>query len=254
MKFNMRLLGGLHKMKRIVLISSILLTALMLTTWTAWSADVERDALIALYNGTNGGGWTNNTGWNTDADYCSWYGVTCDGSGSVTYLWLDDNQLSGTIPSELGNLSNLWSLYLDHNQLNGPIPSELGSLSNLRDLILGSNQFSGPIPAELGNLSNLQRLFLDQNQLNGPIPAELGNLSNLQYLILSSNQLSGPIPSELANLSSLVTLDLLFNPGLVCWETADALNWALSIDFYYGPEVVCNNFGTFEIHLPIVLR
>ena len=37
----------------------------------------ECDALVALYNSTNGAGWTNNTGWLQTDTPCSWYGVTC---------------------------------------------------------------------------------------------------------------------------------------------------------------------------------
>ena len=70
-------------------------------------------------------------------------------------------------------------LYRAHSQLSGPIPAELGNLTNLRDVRLNSNQLSGPIPAELGDLASLATLLLGGNRLSGPIPAELGNLTNL---------------------------------------------------------------------------
>ena len=69
-----------------------------------------------------------------------WHGVSTDADGRVAELDLDGKQLSGPIPSELGNLE---SLSLRDNQLSGPIPSELGNLDNLRALSLGNNQFSG---------------------------------------------------------------------------------------------------------------
>ena len=70
-------------------------------------------------------------------------------SGSIPVLSLRDNQLSGPIPSELGNLDNLEWLILDSNQLSGSIPSELGNLDNLRALSLGNNQFSGCVPVKM---------------------------------------------------------------------------------------------------------
>jgi len=174
----------------------------------------ECEALVAFYNSTNGANWLKSTGWNVTNTPCGWYGVECGGGHLIkhlTVLSLSSNQLSGSIPRELGNLSHLTELWLYSNQLSGEIPSELGNLSHLTELWLFKNQLSGTIPSELGNLSNLTELDLDFNQLSGSIPSELGNLSNLTELDLSSNQQSGSIPSELGNLSNLTELDLSFN-------------------------------------------
>jgi hypothetical protein len=126
-------------------------------------------------------------------------------------LSLNWNQLTGTIPAELGNLTNLQYLSFHWNQLSGTIPSSLGNLTNLQYLDLGWNQLTGTIPAELGNLTNLQYLSLYWNQLTGTIPAELGDLSFLYGLCLGGNQLSGTIPSSLGNLTSLQSLSLSWN-------------------------------------------
>ncbi len=130
---------------------------------------------------------------------------------NLSYLNLRSNDLTGSIPSELGNLSSLTDLDLRSNDLTGSIPSELGNLSSLTDLDLGSNALAGPIPSELGNLSSLSRLTLSRNALAGSIPSELGNLSGLQGLNLSFNSLTGSIPSELGNLSGLQGLNLSYN-------------------------------------------
>ncbi len=122
--------------------------------------------------------------------------------------------MSGPIPSELGNLAELWSLGLSQNELTGPIPSELGNLGGLRYLTVGDNELTGPIPSELGTLTNLQRLDLRSNALTGPIPPELGNLAALSRLELSTNQLSGPLPAELAALTGLNALELSNSSGL----------------------------------------
>jgi Leucine-rich repeat (LRR) protein len=94
----------------------------------------DLDALIALYNSTGGDSWTNNSGWDVNASPCDvtndWYGITIEG-GEVTYLYLQNNNLTGSIPPEIGNLTGLIRLYLYGNNLSGSIPPEIGLLSNL---------------------------------------------------------------------------------------------------------------------------
>ena len=171
----------------------------------------DRQALIALYNATNGTNWANKTNWISDRPLGDWYGVTTDDAGRVTRLLLGNNELSGPVPEELSRLSNLKWLYLGHNQLSGPVPEELSRLSNLQRLNLRSNELSGPIPVELSRLSNLELLYLGRNQLSGPVPEELSRLSNLVVLSLSRNQLSGAVPVELSRVSNLEWLLLDHN-------------------------------------------
>ncbi len=195
----------------------------------------EFDALIALYNSTGGDNWTNNSGWDVNASACDvtndWYGITIEG-GEVTYLYLQNNNLTGSIPPEIGNLTGLIRFYLYGNNLSGSIPPEIGLLSNLDYLRLESNQLSGSIPSEIGTLSVLRVLQLSNNNLSGEIPIEfyslteltgvqmynnslsggisplIGNLSNLRSLYLYGNQLTGPIPAEIGNLNVLLYLFL----------------------------------------------
>ncbi len=172
---------------------------------------VERDALVALYNSTDGASWTNNDNWGF-GDPCdnSWYGVSCTGT-LVTWLNLASNQLTGTIPTEIGSLTNLTSLNLGSNQLTGTIPAEIGSLTNLASLRLSGNQFTGAIPTEIGSLANLTSLNLYSNQFTGTIPAEIGNLTNLTVLGLGNNQFFGDIPLNFTNLTMLIQLYLIPN-------------------------------------------
>jgi len=162
----------------------------------------ECAALVALYNSTNGSGWTNHDGWLATDTPCSWFGITCT-DGHITGLALLDNHLTGSIPPELSKLTNLTGLLLSVNQLTGSIPPELGKLANLTGLFLSDNQLTGSIPRELGNLSNLQLLELQRNQLTGSIPAELGSLVRLWNLFLNNNRLTGSIPRGLGNLVNL---------------------------------------------------
>jgi hypothetical protein len=126
-------------------------------------------------------------------------------------LYLNDNQLSGSLPPELYNIPVLRALYLNNNQLSGNIPPEFGKFPSMYDLHLGNNQLTGIIPPELGNLSNLGSLTLNNNQLTGTIPPELGNRSRLYLLDLSNNQLTGKIPPELGRRFKLVILKLDHN-------------------------------------------
>ncbi len=204
---------------------------LMFTQINAQCQEQDYFALRALYLSTGGDSWTDNTGWLTEAEFITnptmpagtnvgtWYGVTTNVDGCVTELDLSSNDLSGNIPSELGDLNNLERLHLHGNQLSGSIPAELGNLNNLTTLFLYDNQLSGSIPAELGNLSNLTELWLSTNDLTGSIPMELGNLSNLTELRLGSNDLTGSIPAELGNLSNLTVLQSQYNQLSGCYDS-----------------------------------
>ncbi len=145
--------------------------------------------------------------WDGDTALRSWQGVRVRGEPSrVQYLLLADLGLTGVIPPELGALDALRRLDLDGNELTGEIPSQLGDLSNLVHLYLFDNALSGPMPTELGNLSDLEGLDLEDNHLTGGIPSSLGGLTSLKRLILADNELRGPIPATLGRLSELTDL------------------------------------------------
>ena len=165
------------------------------------SVFIDRAALVAFYNATNGDNWTDNTDWLADAHIYGWYGVTVDIDGNVTRLTLVDNNLVGDMPAELGDLSGLESLNLWSNDLTGEIPAELSNLTNLTVLNIAENQIEGEIPTSLGDLSDLEELYLQNNQLTGSIPVELADLSDLDPLFLAGNQLTGCIPEGLRDIS-----------------------------------------------------
>ena len=170
----------------------------------------DRAILERLYKSMNGDKWEYASHWLSDEPLDRWAWVSADSDDRVTRLALNDIPYSGSIPPELGKLSELTQLRIG-KQLTGPIPPELGNLTNLIWLELSYNQLSGPIPPELGKLTNLEWLELGANQLTGSIPPELGNLTKLTWLDLGANQLSGPIPPELGSLTNLTRLDLHYN-------------------------------------------
>ena len=200
----------------------------------------EREALIALYNSTDGKNWTLSEGWTSEDDHCNWYGVKC-AANVVTKLQLPNNNLRGMLPDQITDLSNLAVLDLRENELTGGIPPTLGNLEKLAELNLSYNQLEGKIPPELGNLENLVTLSLKGNagligtippelgnlralrmlelssydggtQLYGWIPPEIGNLTHLTHLEICNSQVSGPIPPEIGNLTGLIFIDLSNNP------------------------------------------
>jgi Leucine-rich repeat (LRR) protein len=200
----------------------------------------ECEALVALYNSTDGPNWINNFGWLVTNTPCTtpWSGVVCT-SGRVRLLDLSQNQLSGGIPTELVNLSDLHYFYLASNQLSGDIPPVLGQMSSLRAISLSNNQLTGSIPPELSDLSNLESLSLSGNQLSGDIPPELGRLPNLWRLHLADNLLSGHIPPELGDLSGLGHLFLNGNPAL-SGPLPSTLTNLLSLGlFYFNDTALC---------------
>ncbi|OAD23793.1 Na-Ca exchanger/integrin-beta4 domain protein [Candidatus Thiomargarita nelsonii] len=123
------------------------------TTVTEISLE-ECQALVEIYNSTNGDLWNNNTGWNVTNTPCSWYGIQCS-DGHITRVYLQYNQLSGTLPQEIENLSYLEVLNIRNNDLCGMIPVELMNLTQLWALSLDYNHLSASDPGLIAWLNNL---------------------------------------------------------------------------------------------------
>ncbi|GMQ81181.1 MAG: hypothetical protein BMS9Abin05_0612 [Rhodothermia bacterium] len=122
--------------------------ALCYSSSSAQYTESDRQALIALYNATNGDNWTNNYRW-LDGDVKDWYGVQVDSRGNVVGIDLSGNNLSGTIPYVVGYVWYMKTLNLQNNPtISGTIPLDLATLSLLEtfwfdgtDLCESSNTF-----------------------------------------------------------------------------------------------------------------
>ncbi|KAF7822874.1 receptor-like protein EIX2 [Senna tora] len=120
---------------------------------------------------------------------------------SLVVVKLGNNNLTGTIPTSFGFLSNLKSLHLNDNNLFGEIPQSLQNCHNLKFLHLGQNQLSGKIPNWIG--PNLNILNLRSNHFSGNIPLQICHSSSLTILDLAYNRISGSIPSCLSNMKAM---------------------------------------------------
>lgn len=121
------------------------------------------------------------------------------------------SQLSGTLPTEVGQMTSLTYLSICNTNLDGALPSELGLLTILTVLELEYVSLHGTIPSELGGLTKLSEITLRNTSLEGTIPSEMGGLTNLRLLNFEHNALQGTIPSNLGALIHLHTLYLGFN-------------------------------------------
>ncbi|XP_047310747.1 probable LRR receptor-like serine/threonine-protein kinase At2g16250 [Impatiens glandulifera] len=137
-----------------------------------------------------------------------WFGLRVS---SLKVLDLRSSSVTGSIPTSLGNFTNLTTLYLSHNSLIGAIPSSVGQLSSLSVLDLSQNLLSGIIPPTIGTLSKLELLNLSNNTLSSNIPPQMGDLRSLIDLNLSFNSLSGSLPTDLKGFRNLTRLDIKNN-------------------------------------------
>jgi len=158
----------------------------------------DRAALIALYNATNGPNWRNT--WDLTKPMANWDGIKLNDNGCVTSINLMGNNLSGSLPSELGDLEELTYMRLNNNSLTGSIPTTIGNLTKLKSLYLSYNQLSGQIPFEMIGMVSLRNLQLNDNKFTGELPETLGGLPLLTELSVKNNQLSAPFSIRLESL------------------------------------------------------
>lgn len=148
------------------------------------------DALNALYWATRGPDWTNQRGWATATDPCTWGGVSCapgNGHAVIERIELQNNGLSGYLPEQVEGLRWLRKLSLSSNDIGSVIPERLGLLQQLRVLDLSGNRFDGEVPARLGDLRELRVLNLSDNDLSGEVPPRIALLGQLTRLQLERN-------------------------------------------------------------------
>lgn len=192
-------------MKKLLLTPVLLLFCILLT---AQVSQKEKQALIDFYIATNGEKW--NQSWDLNTDVSEWQGVTVK-DNHVTGISLLFNNITGELPSSLGDLSKLRTLELSFNNIEGTLPTSIGMLSNLEVLAFNGNSLSGELPATLGNLTKLKQLHLSSNTFSGVVPSSLNALTNLEIFNVFDNDLKGDLPVQLANNRNLKELMIAEN-------------------------------------------
>ena len=179
--------------------------------------DAEREALIALYNATDGPNWVNNTNWCSDKPLSEWYGVyTVWGTGYVVGLDLVENGLNGALPDELSNLKYLETLLIQES--NGHIThlDPIFDLSRLETLFFGLGSLWSDyelvkdwmiaIPAGIAKLKNLNNLSV--SGINADLPEELFEMENLKYLSLGFFCTGRPLQRGFGKMKNLKALQI----------------------------------------------
>ena len=224
--------------------------------------------LKTFYESTDGANWTHSTDWLGDMAVEEWYGVNADSLGHVTSLDLPNNGLRGQLSSVLVNLDQLSVLRVDDNPLSGRIPSLLTGLAleefryantdlcvpaavtfqqwlnsisihegtgiqcpalSEREILSVLYEATGGVDwkqqggwltnAPLGDWHGVTvdgdgrvvELALFGNNLRGRIPLELEGMANLRLLDLSFNWLEGIITPGLGRIRTLTELYLESN-------------------------------------------
>jgi hypothetical protein len=185
----------------------------------------DADNSVPGFRGSNRlvNSWRESTNWMSEKGICLWFGVQChhrpgtdiysttfDANDNPTVINITDNRLRGSLPRELFlGLPDVRWFSLGDNELVGTVPTEVGAMTKLDYLSLANNQFSG----ELGvlpwkQLKQLQRLELHRNGFWGSLPTDFEVLTRLSLLSLYDNKLTGPINEDLTNLTRLLALYL----------------------------------------------
>ena len=161
----------------------------------------ERNVLEILYNKCGGIKWIKSKNWNTDDNFCNWYGIACDDAQSIVSIVLGNNALEGTVPTAIFSLPNLVQLSLFSNPLLTIEFDGIESAANLQVLQLDSTGLNSL--TAIGKARSLTELNVRNNNLVGTLPQELSRLINLETLVLSNNQFSGPLPEWFAMMPAL---------------------------------------------------
>ncbi|KAL7462099.1 hypothetical protein ACHAXS_002496, partial [Conticribra weissflogii] len=213
---------------------------------TPQSHIIRRYILATLYYSTSlHGPWHDDWNFlNGNQHECSWHkiynrsnfhfgdldpaGVVCQTSALGEILLNDEdsvvgrlvvnlrirNNLTGTLPPELGHLVDLADIFIEQQeQLSGSLPAMTSGLTLLESvgILFNGPDFGGEIPKSLLELPSLTYLIVKQNAGSWSLPNNVEKISpNITNLDLSNSGFQGTIPRWMFE-SNVVNLDLSFN-------------------------------------------
>ncbi|KAF8042002.1 hypothetical protein BT93_A0563 [Corymbia citriodora subsp. variegata] len=129
----------------------------------------------------------------------------------LSFIRLNGNNLSTTVPEFLVRFTNLTTLHLSYCGLYGEFPSKIFQVRTLQILDLSGNQLLQGLLPNFPEDSSLETLVLSYTSISGRLPDSIGNLRKLSRLELFNCKMSGSIPKSMENLSQLTYLDLSLN-------------------------------------------
>ena len=177
----------------------------------------QQGALISFYDATGGDDWATNSNsvWLSDSEsFCDWYNQAdpedvCR-DGILRELVLEDNNLVGSLPAAISQLSGLVVLDLEGNELEGFIPSSISQLVNLVELDLSDNTIEGGLQnIDWNEMVQLAVLNLGSNQLTGDLSSEFP--ISIEELVVPFNNITGTLPGIMFGLPNLEEFDVEFN-------------------------------------------
>lgn len=210
-----------------------------------WSMDistiVQRWTLAVLYYSTGGPNWKTEqlpgtfaegkSPWLSYSDECLWessnqgtLGRICDSDNNYFAIHLRNIGLTGTLPAELGLLSDHMRLFfVNNNELNGSLPTELGQLTALEKINLQYNDLSGSLPTELGQWGALTIAGMGNNEFSGSLPSEIGLWASCRTIGIENNFFSGSLPKELSDIPviGMISAERNFFSGTIPYEFND---------------------------------
>ena len=128
-------------------------------------------------------------------------------SSSFILVILYDNQLTGSLPTQIGLMSSVEQVSLYNNKLVGQIPTEIRNWKNIQGLFIDSNKLSGTLPDVFHNLTQLKWLYANDNLFTGEIPSSIWNVDSLDWLRLQNNNMTGSVPDYFCANITILELD-----------------------------------------------
>ena len=193
----------------------------------------EAQFIEDLWEMTNGPGWTRTVGWDerhSKPNGC--LGIKVEDK-HITHVCITNNNLRGTIPESVRNLTRLVEFNLSYNLLTGGIPEGIACCEGLEMLYIQWNRLNLALPRALGQLPHLKHLYLDHNLIAGEIPENIGESVNVRRINLANNQISGKVPFSIRLLLKLEIFHIMHNKNLYLPRDISPLASAQEFVEYY---------------------
>ncbi|RDX81659.1 putative leucine-rich repeat receptor-like protein kinase, partial [Mucuna pruriens] len=155
---------------------------------------------------------------------------------NLIHVLFENNQFEGNIPSTLGLVQSLEVLRLDNNLLSGHVPLNINNLTDVYELDMSNNSFDeSDFPAWISTLKSLSTLKMENTGLEGQIPDSLFSLSKLRNVILKDNRINGSLDLGNTYSNQLRLIDLQNN----------------KIDNFKQQDMVASNVKIILVHNPV---